>query len=73
MSVCAGKREQKGVRDCRGGLIGVRLFCTVVASLKRALPHIPPSSVSKRGVGRWGACVVIEHDATDGIGAPYTR
>ena len=23
MSVCAGKREQKGVRDCRGGLIGV--------------------------------------------------
>jgi hypothetical protein len=23
MSGCAGKREQKGVRDCRGGLIGV--------------------------------------------------
>ena len=23
MSGCVGKREQKGVRDCRGGLIGV--------------------------------------------------
>ena len=26
MSGCAGKREQKGVRDCRGGLIGVSVF-----------------------------------------------
>ena len=25
MSGCAGGREQKGVRDCRGGLIGRRL------------------------------------------------
>ena len=26
MSGCAGKREQKGVRDCRGGLIGVSVL-----------------------------------------------
>jgi hypothetical protein len=30
MSGCAGKREQKGVRDCRGGLIGVSV-CTAIA------------------------------------------
>ena len=26
MSGCVGKREQKGVRDCRGGLIGVSVY-----------------------------------------------
>ena len=44
MSGCAGKREQKGVRDCRGGLIGV----SVRAS---GLGGAPPK-VLGRGLGR---------------------
>ena len=33
MSGCAAKREQKGVRDCRGGLIGVSVHDAVVKLL----------------------------------------
>jgi hypothetical protein len=31
MSGCAGERGQKGVRDCRGGLIGVSIGCGVMS------------------------------------------